>query len=162
MDGPEGSTKATLWCGWNDMSSIVNIYIKETWKGALHGSGKAAGMIVYIDGKGMEHRKIETTQVKDSTKNRLHLQIITKVLHALKCPCSVGIYMDGVGNIRGCISQGLPEQWKKAGWQNKRGQGIKNADIWKLLTPLLNRHEVGIIGYLDTYDRELEEALKEE
>lgn len=128
----------------------------------MHGSGKAAGVIVFEDSTGEVHKRMETTKVDDSTKNRLHLQIIAKVLHALKCPCSVGIYMDGVDNIKGYIQQGLPEQWKRVGWRNKKGKEVKNADVWKILLPLLNRHEVGIIGYLDTYDRELEEALKEE
>ena len=142
--------------------NIVNIYIKIHWRGNLRGSGKAAGIIIFEDRAGMVHKKVEVTEVKDSSKNRLNLQIITKVLHTLKCPCSVGIYMDGVENISGQIRDGLPEQWKQNGWRNKKGQQVKNLDVWKLLVPLLERHEIGIIGYLDTYDRELEATLKEE
>ena len=142
--------------------NVVNIFIKTKWKGNLRGSDKAAGIIIFEDRAGMVHKKVEVTEVKDSSKNRLNLQIITKVLHILKCPCSVGIYMDGAENISGQIRDGLPEQWKQNGWRNKKGQQVKNLDVWKLLVPLLERHEIGIIGYLDTYDRELEATLKEE
>lgn len=140
---------------------IVNVYIKARWKGNLRGSGRAAAIIVFEDREGNVYKRTETTEVEDSSKNRLNLQIITKALHALKRPCSVGIYMDGAENIAGQIKQELPEQWKRSGWKNKKGKEVKNVDVWKLLVPLLKRHEIGMVGYISTFDLELERILEE-
>lgn len=140
------------------MEALVNIYIKISWHGALRGSGTAAALIVFDDSKGQCHKKLITTKVDNSTKDRLQLQAVTKAIHALKCPCSIGVYIDST-YIKQAIEQSWPQQWKKAGWKNKKGREPKNRDVWEYLLPLLKRHRVGIVSYIPTFDKELKNAL---
>lgn len=137
----------------------VDIFIKHRWHGSLRGSGEAVAVIVCTDRQGTEHLKIITTKVKDSTKERLQLQAVTKALHVLKTPCSVGIYIDNAF-IRSTIENGWLKQWQRSGWRNKQGKEVKNADVWMILCPILKRHKVEIMAYIGRYEQEMEEALK--
>jgi ribonuclease HI len=141
------------------MECLVNIYIKTKWTGAMKGSGTAAAVIAFENQRGACFTRNVTTEVTDSTKNRLNLQIVTKALHVLKKPCSIGIYMDDAEFIKNAIVQDWILEWKKNGWRNTRGKEIKNADVWKWLAPLLEYHTVGIVEYISTFDDELESIL---
>lgn len=138
----------------------VDIYIKVKWTGSMRGTGRAAGIIVCTDREGKEHHKVVTTNVQDSTRERLQLQAITKALHSLNRPCSVGIYVNNE-HIRNVQDHKWYRDWQKNGWKNKRGKEIKNGDVWRILAPLLETHEVGIMGYIGRYEPELEKALEE-
>lgn len=145
------------------MNCVVNIYIKEIWNGTLNvGSGKAAALIVFESALGQCHKKSVTTRVDDDTRKRLHLQIVTKALYELKKPCSVGIYMEQGDFIKNTITQGWPEQWARDGWKSSKGKEIKHADVWKLLLPKLQMHEIGIVDYISVYDDELMKILEDE
>lgn len=139
----------------------VNIYIKHHWKGSLRGSGKAAALIVYEDRKGNCHKKAITTEVTDSTKERLQLQAVTKAVKTLKKECSIGIYIDNQF-IKSAIANGWIYNWQKNGWRSKTGKEVKNADVWSFLVPVLSYHTIGIMGYIKTFDEELEGILNKE
>lgn len=138
----------------------VNIYIKCCWKGSLRGSGRAAALIVYEDKKGNCHKKAVTTEVTDSTKERLHLQAVTKAVRTLKKECSIGIYIDNQF-IKSAIGNGWVYIWQRNGWKSRTGKIIKNGDVWSFLVPMLSHHTVGIMPYIRTFDKELNEVLQD-
>lgn len=80
---------------------------------------------------------------RETTNNRMELQAVVEGLSALKRPVYVEILTDSE-----YVRKGLSEWmagWKRNGWQ-RREQGklkpLKNADLWKKLDELIQKHEV--------------------
>lgn len=86
------------------------------------------------------HEKVLTGHAPQATNNRMELTAAIEALRALKRPCQVNLYTDSEYLRRG-ITEWI-EKWVKQGWQHKGGKPIPNADLWKLLWPLVQRHEI--------------------
>ena len=84
--------------------------------------------------------KVLTGHAPQATNNRMELTAAIEALRALKRPCQVNLYTDSEYLRRG-ITEWI-EKWVKQGWQHKGGRPIPNADLWKLLWPLVQRHEI--------------------
>jgi ribonuclease HI len=76
-----------------------------------------------------------------TTNNRMELQAVISALGALKEPCRVELYTDSQ-YVSDAINKGWLKSWEKTGW--RRGK-IKNQDMWKDLSKLLNVHDVEFI-----------------
>ena len=76
---------------------------------------------------------------KDTTNNRMELTAVIRALEALKEPCAVTVYTDSQ-YISRAITEGWLKKWKAAGFTKKGG--LKNAELWRALDGLLQRHEV--------------------
>ena len=137
----------------------VDIYIKDRWNGGFKGDGKAVALIVYEDTIGIEHKKQVMVEVKHESRDRLQMMAMTKALHVLKERCSVGIYIDNE-LLKNAIGREWCRNWQKNDWKNAKGKDVKNADIWMILVPLLDKHEVGVMGYIARYEPDMEKALE--
>ena len=76
---------------------------------------------------------------KDTTNNRMELTAVIRALEALKEPCAVTVYTDSQ-YISRAMTEGWLTKWKAAGFTKKGG--LKNAELWRALDGLLQRHEV--------------------
>ena len=76
---------------------------------------------------------------KDTTNNRMELTAVIRALEALKEPCAVTVYTDSQYISRAITEEWL-KKWKAAGFTKKGG--LKNAELWRALDGLLQRHEV--------------------
>ena len=76
---------------------------------------------------------------KDTTNNRMELTAVIRALEALKEPCAVTVYTDSQ-YISRAMTEGWLDKWKTAGFTKKGG--LKNAELWRALDGLLQRHEV--------------------
>ncbi len=76
---------------------------------------------------------------RDTTNNRMELTAVIKALEALKEPCAVTVYTDSQ-YISRAITEDWLKKWKAAGFTKKGG--LKNAELWRALDGLLQRHEV--------------------
>ena len=76
---------------------------------------------------------------KDTTNNRMELTAVIRALEALKEPCAVTVYTDSQ-YISRAMTEGWLAKWKAAGFTKKGG--LKNAELWRALDGLLQRHEV--------------------
>ena len=76
---------------------------------------------------------------KDTTNNRMELTAVIRALEALKEPCAVTVYTDSQ-YISRAMTEGWLKKWKAAGFTKKGG--LKNAELWRALDGLLQRHEV--------------------
>ncbi len=139
--------------------NCVDIYIKQEWHGGFRGAGEAAALMLFVDRKGQEHKKVVTVSVRDGTRDRLQLMALIKAMHSLKGSCAVGVYVDN-RLIRYAIENNWIRQWRENNWINKRGQAVKNADLWSILLKLIEIHSIGVMGYIARYEPELEKALK--
>ena len=76
---------------------------------------------------------------KETTNNRMELTAVIRALEALKEPCAVTVYTDSQ-YISRAMTEGWLAKWKAAGFTKKGG--LKNAELWRALDGLLQRHEV--------------------
>lgn len=75
-----------------------------------------------------------------TTNNRMELTAAIKALDALKEPCEVHLTTDSE-YVRKGITEWLAN-WKKRGWKTAGRQPVKNADLWRQLDELSQRHQV--------------------
>jgi ribonuclease HI len=76
----------------------------------------------------------------DTTNNRMELTAAIKALDALKRPCQVVLYTDSKYVKDGVTS--WIHNWRKRGWKTANKQAVKNADLWKELDAIANKHQV--------------------
>jgi len=75
----------------------------------------------------------------DTTNNRMELTAVIRALEILKEPCAVTVYTDSQ-YISKALTEGWLKKWKAAGFTKKGG--LKNADLWRELDALLQKHDV--------------------
>ena len=76
---------------------------------------------------------------KETTNNRMELTAVIRALEALREPCAVTVYTDSQ-YISRAIEEGWLTKWKAAGFTKKGG--LKNAELWRELDGLLQKHAV--------------------
>ena len=77
---------------------------------------------------------------RNTTNNRMELMAAIEGLAALKEACSVTLTTDSQ-----YVRQGITEWiqgWKRNGWKTAAKKPVKNADLWRRLDPLVERHQV--------------------
>lgn len=75
-----------------------------------------------------------------TTNNRMELTAVIRALEALKRPSRVRVYTDSQYVQKG-ISEWI-HSWKRKGWKTADKKDVKNADLWRALDALAQRHEV--------------------
>ncbi|PWK54553.1 ribonuclease HI [Pleionea mediterranea] len=75
-----------------------------------------------------------------TTNNRMELTAAIEALKALKRPSHVDLTTDSQ-YVRKGITEWL-EGWKRKGWINSAKKPVKNADLWKLLDELAQKHTI--------------------
>ncbi len=76
-----------------------------------------------------------------TTNNRMELTAVIEGLSALKKPCAVTITTDSK-YVVDSITKGWVYGWKKRGWVKSDKKPALNVDLWELLLPLLEQHDV--------------------
>ena len=77
---------------------------------------------------------------RNTTNNRMELMAAIEGLAALKEVCTVTLTTDSQ-----YVRQGITEWiqgWKRNGWKTAAKKPVKNADLWRRLEPLVERHQV--------------------
>ena len=87
----------------------------------------------------------------ETTNNRMELTGVIRGISALREPCAVTVYTDSQ-YISRAITEGWLKKWKAAGFTKKGG--LKNADLWRELDGLLQRHEVKFVWVKGHADNE--------
>ncbi|MCC6534635.1 MAG: ribonuclease HI [Burkholderiales bacterium] len=76
----------------------------------------------------------------NTTNNRMELTAVIRALEALKRPSLVRVHTDSQYVQKG-ISTWI-HAWKKRGWRTVDKTPVKNADLWRQLDELAQRHDV--------------------
>jgi ribonuclease HI len=84
--------------------------------------------------------KVLTGAASHTTNNRMELRAALHALQALKRPCLVELHTDSE-YLKNGIS-GWLQQWVRNGWRTVKKQPVKNKDLWMLLMPLIETHEI--------------------
>ena len=88
---------------------------------------------------------------KHTTNNRMELTAVIRALALLKEPCAVTLYTDSQ-YISRALNEGWLKRWKSAGFTKKGG--LKNADLWRELDALLQKHTVRFVWVKGHADNE--------
>jgi ribonuclease HI len=88
---------------------------------------------------GRHERTINGAEAQ-TTNNRMELTAAIRALESLRRPCTVHLYTDSEYLRRG-ISEWL-SAWKQRDWRTAARKPVKNADLWRELDALNQRHQV--------------------
>lgn len=116
------------------MSKIVEIFTDGACKGNPGPGGW--GALLRYNGAIKELKGAEP----ETTNNRMELMAAIEALRALKRPCKVSLTTDSQ-YVRKGITEWI-HGWKKKNWKNASKQPVKNADLWKTLDELSQKHEI--------------------
>ncbi len=80
----------------------------------------------------------------DTTNNRMELSAVIAALSALKEPCKVTLTSDSKYVID-AVTKGWAKKWQANGWVKSDKKPALNADLWKKLLTLLEKHDVRFV-----------------
>ncbi len=96
----------------------------------------------------------------ETTNNRMEMTAAIEALSLLKRPCEVVLITDSQ-YLRKGITEWI-ENWKKRGWKTARKKPVKNADLWKQLDKLAQKHQITwnwVKGHSGHYENERADEL---
>ena len=105
--------------------------------GACSGNPGPGGWAAILSYKGTE-KEISGGE-PETTNNRMELTAVIRALALLKESCAVDVYTDSQ-YVSKAITEGWLKKWKAAGFTKKGG--LKNAEMWKELDALIQKHQV--------------------
>jgi len=130
--------------------------------GACSGNPGTGGWgVVLISG---EKRKELSGAEARTTNNKMELRAAVEALSALKMPCAVTLYSDSAYLIN-AFQQHWLTKWQRNGWQTSKKQPVENADLWRLLIALNDKHRitwVKVKGHAGNKENERCDALARE
>jgi len=77
----------------------------------------------------------------ETTNNRMELTGVISALSALKEPCTVELYSDSKYVID-ALEKRWVYGWRAKGWKKADKKPALNVDLWEILLPLIEKHEV--------------------
>lgn len=97
----------------------------------------------------------------ETTNNRMELTAVIQALGALTQPCNVTLTTDSK-YVCDAINKGWVFVWQKNGWKKADKKPALNVDLWELLLPLLEKHQVTFVwvkGHEGNYYNEICDRL---
>ena len=119
----------------------VSIYTDGSARGNPDGPGGYGTVLVFIDGKGVEHRRELSGGYKKTTNNRMELMAAIVGFEKLTKPCEVDVYSDSQYLVKAFNEHWL-EGWIKKGWKRGKNEPVKNVDLWMRLLAAMKPHTV--------------------
>ena len=119
----------------------VKIYTDGSAKGNPNGPGGYGTVLLYVDTKGMTHRRELSGGYKKTTNNRMEMMAAIAGLEALIRPCQVDLYSDSQYLVR-AFNDHWVDRWKKNNWQTGKKEPVKNQDLWDRLLKAMEPHQV--------------------
>lgn len=130
----------------------VEIYIGTDLRGPAKGEGKVIYIMRTLRRDGQPHESRPAVRAEDpSTESQLVLLALRDALMRIVYACEVVVHTECT-YIAAAINNMWPEVWQGNGWQNAKGQQVKDWYLWKcilqeleaaghLLKSVLGKHE---------------------
>jgi len=83
------------------------------------------------------YKKAFSEGFRHTTNNRMELKAVVEALKKIKWPGQKVIVVTDSTYVSDAINKGWLENWKKRNFKK-----VKNADLWRELTELMDRHDV--------------------
>lgn len=119
----------------------VTIYTDGSAKGNPNGPGGYGTVLLYVDTKGVTHRREYSGGYKKTTNNRMELMGAIVGLEALLRPCQVDLYSDSQYLVKAFNDHWI-DNWQRRNWRRGKNEPVKNADLWQRLLAACRPHEV--------------------
>ena len=107
--------------------------------GACSGNPGPGGWAAILKYKDIE-RELSGGEAQ-TTNNRMELLGVINGLRALKEPCTVELWSDSKYVID-ALSRGWARSWRAKGWIKSDKKPALNTDLWEILLPLTETHEL--------------------
>ena len=117
---------------------VVNIYTHTTAKSPKATKCEAVGYVIETKTAKGDATAGDLLTVKDMTRYQTELYVLKKALVRINTKCELHLFTE-------CeyIAAGFEKwiaDWKKSGWQTKRGEAVKNCKEWQELDELVGKH----------------------
>lgn len=119
----------------------VTIYTDGSAKGNPNGPGGYGTVLLYVDTKGVTHRREYSGGYKKTTNNRMELMGAIVGLEALLRPCQVDLYSDSQYLVK-AFNEHWIDSWQRRNWRRGKNEPVKNADLWQRLLAACRPHEL--------------------
>ncbi|MDR1664669.1 MAG: ribonuclease HI [Clostridiales bacterium] len=123
-----------------DLRKKVTVYTDGACSGNP-GPGGYGAVILFSSSSGQVHRKELSGGFRLTTNNRMEILSAIAALEALREPCEAVLYSDSQYLVS-AVEKGWIIRWRKKNWMRNKTEPALNADLWKRLLPLLDRHSV--------------------
>lgn len=120
----------------------VNIYIDTGIRGPRRSKGSYLYIVAMQTAKGTADigNKVE---LEETTDNQATLMALETALNRIHQPCNVILHLENQ-YVAGALKNGWLEQWQENGWITKKGEPVKDAEIWQKVLILLDQHDCQI------------------
>lgn len=99
------------------------------------------GVVLRFTANGKVYEKELSGGDSATTNNRMELLGVITGLSALKEPCKATLTTDSK-YVVDSVTKGWVYGWKKKGWIKSDKKPALNVDLWEMLLPLLEKHDV--------------------
>lgn len=97
--------------------------------------------------------------MEEATETRLTLAALAEAIGRLTRPCIIKVLTE-CSAFKVGVNQGWVREWQRSGWKNKRGEEVKNADLWKAVYENASIHAISISDRNNSYRTWLQEEMK--
>ncbi len=81
---------------------------------------------------------------EETTNNQMELTAAIKALELLKEPCEVDLYSDSAYLVNAFLEDWVTK-WQLNGFRSANKKPVQNAELWKQIIELTNKHKVNFI-----------------
>ncbi len=139
----------------------INIYIETSSHGPAIRRAAGMWMIEYIKKNG-EPETRQGVILKDSaTENALALELLRDAFLKPTKSCSVRVNTECEHILNVLRNYWLP-QWKKNDWKNAKGKPVKNEELWKQCSELMDKHTVTFENAPHSYRSVMQDRIRRE
>lgn len=88
------------------------------------------------------HRKELFGSEPDTTNNRMEMTGLLKAFQAITKPDQIIHVFSDSSYLMNCFREKWYENWLKNGWKTKQKKDVGNRDLWEMLLPYLEEHDI--------------------
>ena len=119
----------------------VNLHIETDAKAPKVKKGHYVCVLEYITATGKSCTLNVMGSERDTSRQRLELVALLAAVRRMTKPSKIRVFTQYSG-LLAPVKNGWLKQWQENGFQTVKGEPVKNADLWKELSELLEKHMI--------------------
>lgn len=136
----------------------VNLFLESSYNGPAKKAGEVMYLLEYKK-NGIPITRSQILHLDESTENAANLTALATALKRLKCNVKIRINTR-CEHILNAEHNGWVDRWKDNGFRTSAGKEIKNAELWKEVTELLDNNEYEFVAGQHEYRTWMQEEIK--
>lgn len=109
----------------------VNLYIADSWNGPARKTGTAMWMLTCMI-RDKEYTRKGFVTAENGTQVMGNLLAVIDAIGHLNKPCHIICHMN-CGHVITGMKESRWIGWESSGWMNRRGQPVRNRELWERL-----------------------------